>query len=60
MKNLLNEGTVVENMATKDVGSYFISKKAEKDSQVQVVWLVKTSGNVTVAEVFAINTELKN
>ena len=48
-------------MATKDARSYFISKKAEKkDSQVQVPQLVKTSDNVTVAEVSAINTELKN
>ena len=48
-------------MATRDIRSYFESKKAEKkDLQVQVPQLVKTSGNVTVAEVSAINTELKN
>ena len=28
-KNLLNESAVVENMATRDVRSYFISKEAE-------------------------------
>ena len=54
-KNLLNEGTVVENMATKDVRLYFINKKAEKkDSQVQNPQLVKTSLNLAVAEVSAI------
>ena len=48
-------------MATRDIRSYFKSKKAEKkDLQVQVPQLVKTCGNVTVAEVSAINTELKN
>ena len=47
----------VENMTTKDVRSYFLSKKAEKkDSQVQVPQLVKISDNFTAA----INTELKN
>ena len=47
-------------MATRDVRLYFISKKADKkDSQVQIPQLVKTSDNVTVAEVSAINTELK-
>ena len=41
-------------MAAKNVRSYFISKKAEKkDSQVQITQLVKTSDNVTVAEVSA-------
>ena len=46
----------VENMTTKDVRLYFISKKAEKkDSQVQVPQLVKISDNITAA----INTELK-
>ena len=46
----------VENMTTKDVRSYFLSKKAEKkDSQVQVPQLVKISDNFTAA----INTELK-
>ena len=54
-KNLLNEGTVVENMATKDVRLCFINKKAEKkDSQVQNPQLVKTSLNLAVAEVSAI------
>ena len=48
-------------MATRDVRSYFISKKTEeKDSQDQFPQLVKTSGNPTVAEVSAINTKLKN
>ena len=48
-------------MATRDVRSYFISEKAEKkDSQVRIPKLVKTSYNVTVADVSAINTELKN
>ena len=48
-------------MATRDVRSCFIRKKAEKkESQVQVPQLVKTPYNVTVAEVSAINTELKN
>ena len=48
-------------MTTKDVRSYCINKKAEKkDSQVQISRLVKTSDNVTVAEVSPINTELKN
>ena len=48
-------------MATRDVCSYFISEKAEKkDSQVRIPQLVKTSYNVTVADVSAINTELKN
>ena len=60
-KNLLNEGTVAENMATRDVCSYFICKKAEKkDSQVHILQVVKISGNVTVAEVSAVNTKLKN
>ena len=59
-KNLLNEGTVAENMATRDVCSYFISKKAEKkDSQVHIPQVVKISGNVIVAEVSAVNPELK-
>ena len=41
-------------MATRDVPSYFISKKAEeKDSQVQIPQLVKISDNVTVAEMSA-------
>ena len=48
-------------MATRDVRSYFISEKAEKkDSQVRIPQLVETSYNVTVADVSAINTELKN
>ena len=48
-------------MATRGVRSYFISEKAEKkDSQVRIPQLVKTSYNVTVADVSAINTELKN
>ena len=48
-------------MATRDICSYFKSKKAEKkDLQVQIPQLVKKSGNVTVAEVSAIKTELKN
>ena len=48
-------------MARRDVCSYFISEKAEKkDSQVRIPQLVKTSYNVTVADVSAINTELKN
>ena len=60
-KTLLKEGTVAETMATRDVRSYFISEKAEKkDSQVRIPQLVKTSYNVTVADVSAINTELKN
>ena len=47
-------------MVTSDVPSYFISTKAEKkDSQVPISQLVKTSDNVTVAEVFSIKTELK-
>ena len=47
-------------MATRDICSYFKSKKAEKkDLQVQIPQLVKTSGNVTVAEVSAVKTELK-
>ena len=51
----------MKNMATRDVRSYFISKKAEKkDSQVQIPQLVKTSDNVAVAEVSVINNELKN
>ena len=49
-------------MATRNIRLYFIiSKKAErKDSQVQISQLVKTFDNVTVAQVSAINTELKN
>ena len=48
-------------MTTRDIRSYFISKKAEKkDLQVQIPQLVKTTDNVTVAEVSAVNTELKN
>ena len=48
-------------MATRDARSYVANKKAEKkDSQVQILQLVKTSNNGTVAEVSAINTELKN
>ena len=44
-----------------DVRSYFISKEAEKkDSKVQIPQLVKTSDNAAVAEMFIINTELKN
>ena len=60
-KNLINKGTVVENMAARDAHSYFIRKKAEKkDSQVQIPQLVNTSDNVTVAEMSPINTEIKN
>ena len=48
-------------MATRDACWYFVSKKAEKkDLQVQIPQLVKTSDNVAVAKVSAINTELKN
>ena len=48
-------------MAIRDVHLYSISKKAKKKgSQVQIPQLVKSSDNVTVAEVSAINTELKN
>ena len=48
-------------MTIRDIRSYFISKKAEKKGlQVQIPQLVKTTDNVTVAEVSAVNTELKN
>ena len=57
---MLNESTVVENIATRDVRSYFKQKAEKNDSQVHILQLVKTSDNATVAEVSAINTELKN
>ena len=57
-QNLLSEGTVVENMATSDVHSHFISKKTEKkDSQVQIPQLVKTSDDVTVHLFFFIKNQ---
>ena len=48
-------------MATRDVRSYFITKKAQKkDSEDEIPQLVKTSDNVTIAEMSTINNELKN
>ena len=51
----------MENITTRNVRWYFISKRAEKkDSQVQIAQLVRTSDNVSVTEVSVINIELKN
>ena len=48
-------------MGKRDARSYFISKKAKKnESQVQISQLIKTSDNVTVAEVSTSNTKFKN
>ena len=48
-------------MGKRDARSYFISKKAKKnESQVQISQLIKTSDNVTAAEVSTSNTKFKN
>ena len=46
-------------MATMDVYSYYISKKLKKKDS-QILQLVTTPDDVTVVEMSAVNTELKN